>query len=847
MLSITRRGETCWVVALVSLGLTLSAFGQGTPEDYDRAERFQKATQNKVFRRTVIPRWSADGNHFWYRVDVANGEHEFISVDAVRGIRKAAFDHERLAQALSKLGHGPISAKKLPIEQLEFTAKAFRLTAFGQRFECEPGSYVIREKAPDKKESSLAPLRDIRPTQRTGPAANITFVNRRSEQLSLFWVDSDGRRRGYGVVGAGKEVTLGSYAGHVWLLVDKEKRPIAVFEANEGVNRAVIEEGMKPLSVEPPVRQPNGALSPDKKWRVVFQDHNVVLREQSSGKDFAVSKEGTEADGYGGDVYWSPDSSRFVVKRSTKVETRKVSLIESSPKDQTQPKLHQVAYAKPGDPLPVSKPHLFDVAGRKEIPVSDALFSNPWSVDLLQWDRDGKEFSFLYNQRGHQALRLIGIDGQTGKTRAIIDETSKTFVDYNGKFFIREIEETGEIIWMSERDGWNHLYLMDRRSGTVKNAITHGNWVVRGVERVDVKSRQIWFRAGGIYVDQDPYYMHHCRVNFDGSNLVKLTAGDGTHTIAYSPDARFLIDSYSRVDLPPFTELRSAETGKLVCALEQGDMSALVRSGWKVPERFVAKGRDDSTDIFGVFYRPTNFDSGKKYPVIEAIYAGPHGSFVPKEFREFYRPQEMAELGFIVVQIDGMGTSHRSKAFHDVCWKNLGDSGFADRIRWIKAAARKDPSMDLSRGVGIYGGSAGGQSTLRGLLAHGDFYRVGVADCGCHDNRMDKVWWNELWMGYPVGPHYDAQSNVTNAHKLSGKLMLTVGELDRNVDPASTMQVVNALVKAGKDFDLLIVPGAGHGVGESAYAARRRKDFFVRHLLNVSPPDRNRLAVDGKN
>ena len=224
--------------------------------------------------------------------------------------------------------------------------------------------------------------------------------------------------------------------------------------------------------------------------------------------------------------------------------------------------------------------------------------------------------------------------------------------------------------------------------------------------------------------------------------------------------------------------------------------------------------------------------------MIEKIYAGPHGSFVPKSFSDYFSAQAVAELGFIVVQIDGMGTSNRSKAFHDVCSKKLGDSGFPDRIKWINVAAEKYPFMDLSRGVGIYGGSAGGQSSTRAVLAFGDFYTVAVSDCGCHDNRMDKVWWNELWMGWPIGSHYEEQSNVTNAHRLTGKLFLTVGELDRNVDPASTMQVVDALIKADKDFDLLVVPGGGHGIGESAYGKRRRRDFFVRHLMGVEPRSR---------
>jgi dipeptidyl aminopeptidase/acylaminoacyl peptidase len=264
------------------------------------------------------------------------------------------------------------------------------------------------------------------------------------------------------------------------------------------------------------------------------------------------------------------------------------------------------------------------------------------------------------------------------------------------------------------------------------------------------------------------------------------------------------------------------------------DDSLLKSINWREPERFASLGRDGVTQIYGLIYRPGNFEKNRKYPVIEKIYAGPHGSFVPKSFRAYHSAQAMAELGFIVVQIDGMGTNHRSKAFHDVCWKNIGDSGFADRRLWLESAAKSYPEMDLSR-VGIYGGSAGGQSALRALLAHGDFYHAAVADCGCHDNRIDKIWWNELWMGWPVGPHYDEQSNVTQAGKLKGDLLLVVGELDKNVDPASTFQVVDALIREDKDFDLLVVPGAGHGAAESPYGSRRRQDFFVEKLLGVKP------------
>jgi len=300
--------------------------------------------------------------------------------------------------------------------------------------------------------------------------------------------------------------------------------------------------------------------------------------------------------------------------------------------------------------------------------------------------------------------------------------------------------------------------------------------------------------------------------------------------VEWSPDRRFFIDTWSRVDSAPVTQLRRGEDGKLVCLLEEADISEIKSNGRLFPERFAAKGRDGTTDIYGVIFRPRDFDASRKYPIVENIYGGPQDSYVPKAFRSSYGPQRIADLGFVVVQIDGMGTSNRSKAFHDVCWKNLADAGFPDRIPWIKAAAASRPYMDLSR-VGIYGGSAGGQNALDGLLLHGDFYKVGVADCGGHDNRMDKIWWNEQWMGWPVGPEYAASSNVTNAHFLTGKLMLMVGELDHNVDPASTMQVVNALEKANKDFDLVIVTGANHGSAETRYGAHRRAQFLVRSLL----------------
>ena len=598
--------------------------------------------------------------------------------------------------------------------------------------------------------------------------------------------------------------------------------------------------------------------SPDGKWEVSVRDNNLYLNDEP------LTTNATASDSYARDVQrdravdmeydtpepekptprviWAPDSKRFVAFRHKPGTKRLVYMVESSPKDQVQPRLQSYAYLKPGDDVPIQKPHLFDVESKTEIAIDDALFSNPWSISDLRWSSNSTRFTFLYNQRGHQALRVIAVDAKHGTARPIIDEKSDTFIDYSGKIFCEYVDDTSEIIWASERDGWNHLYLYDAAKGEVKNQITKGNWLVRGVDRVDHDKRQIWFRAGGIRPEQDPYFVHYCRVNFDGGGLAILTQGNGTHTAQFSGDRRFFVDTWSRVDYPPVHELRRGSDGGLICKLEQA-----AATGIPMPEPFVAKGRDSTTDIYGVIHRPRDFDGSKLYPVIESIYAGPHGAFVPKSFRASHGPQKLADQGFIVVQIDGMGTSQRSKKFHDVCWKNLGDAGFPDRILWMKAAAKKYPYMDLSR-VGIYGGSAGGQNALRGLLAHGDFYKVGGADCGCHDNRMDKIWWNEQWMGWPVGPQYEEQSNVTQAKNLQGKLLLAVGELDRNVDPSSTMQVVNALIKADKDFELIVFPGAGHGAGGSPYGERRLTEFFKRHLLGVeenelSSPHGARLSL----
>lgn len=827
------------------LGTPLVLLAQGTQADYDRAAGLRRRFAGKVFRDRIEPQW-IDANHFWYRIATGPNSHEFVFVDAAAGKRKLLFDHARLAESLAKQAGGKFQSTALPLQDLNVQAdqSSMQFRIGNKSYQCKLPECAIAPRkemsdADKQKESteSLPILKELPSRSRSGSGeSEIVFVNQTATDVRLYWRDFDGKRVSYGRVAAGQSKPQHTFAGHVWEVTDAAQQRLAGFVARANSAKAVITRDLQPQAPVRPAKRRDSRDSPDGRWSVRFENHNVVLRSLAATKgmqdSFPLTSKATADNAYGGRVYWSPDSRQFVVLQTRAPQRHPVSFVESTPKDQLQPRLHTFDYLKPGDRIAHPRPRLFDVAGKRAIPIDESLFPNPWRLSDLAWQPDSQGFRFLYNQRGHQVLRVIRVD-KTGKATAIIDEKSSTFIDYNGKKYYRPLTDTDEILWMSERDGWNHLWLYDAKTGKAKQ-ITKGPWVVRRVEHVDEQQRQIRFWVGGVHSGQDPYYQHLCRVNFDGSGFVALTAGDGTHDVTFSPDGQWFFDKYSRVDLPPVTELRRSSDGKLMCQLETADHSALLKTGWTPPERFVAKGRDGKTDIYGIIIRPLNFDAAKQYPVVEKIYAGPHSAYVPKAFDTLTRAREIAELGFIVVQIDGMGTNWRSKAFHNVCWQNLADAGYPDRIAWMKAAGKTRPWMDLDR-VGVFGGSAGGQNAMRALIDHHDFYKVAVADCGCHDNRMDKIWWNELWMGYPVGPHYERSSNSVHAHRLQGNLLLIVGELDRNVDPASTMQVVSALQKADKDFDFVIVAGAGHGAAETRYGSRRRSDFLVRHLHGVEP------------
>ena len=581
--------------------------------------------------------------------------------------------------------------------------------------------------------------------------------------------------------------------------------------------------------------------SPDGKWTAFIKNDNVYVREVATGKEKQLSQDGTLSNYYSSYIQWSPDSKSVVSCRIRPVEKRYVYYVESSPADQAQPKLHKQEYAKPGDELRFKVPCIFEVeSGRRLIP-STELFSHQYELSGPMWNADSKAITFEYNERGHKVYRVLEMSAVDGSVRTLIEEKEEKYVNYP-RIYRNYLSDGKRIIWSSERDNYNHLYLYDRATGKPLNQITKGEWYVRGVQHVDETNEVIYFSANGMKKGEDPYLIHYYKINFDGSNLVELTPEEGMHQCWYSSDYKYLVDVYSKVDQAPIAVLRDAKDGKIRMQLDKADISALLANGWKAPEVFSAKGRDGKTDMWGVIYRPSNFDPSKKYPVIEYIYSGPGDQYVPKTFSSYnWWMTSLAELGFIVVQVDGMTTSFRSKEFEEVCYKNLKDAGLPDHIAWIKAAAQKYPYMDIDR-VGIFGCSAGGQESTGAVLFHPEFYKAAYSACGCHDNRMDKIWWNELWMGYPVDESYSACSNVDNAHLLSRPLMLVVGELDDNVDPASTMQVANALIKANKDFELVVIPGAHHTMGED-FGEHKRYDFFVRHLMGVTPPSWDKVKT----
>lgn len=801
--------------------------------------------------------WSSDGRQFWF-LKTTDLQKQFSVVDVASSTTTPAFDHDRVAVSLSELMDQKIGPDDLPIRRMAWGDVRGRwiLDCGGQTFElnAETSQLTAIENPHDLFSALL--LKRPPASESNGRAIEVEFENRINQPIELLWFRSASSQPSYGVIQPGDRRSQATFEGHVWV-IKMAGQTVGYYQAQRDGYLRVDTEAIDRIKRAKPIRRSvegrrkfSRQISPDQKWAATIEDHNLWLRPKAKSSDrkpVGLTTDGTRdntfeyigkgthwrqanGDSGGGDFQWSPDSKFLVAFQTKRVDEPRVHYIESSPAKGLQPKLRSYSYPKPGDELLIQKLRLFSVDQGKEIPVSNQLFNNPFWTRFLGWSDDGTRFRLLYNQRGHQVMRLIEVTADTGNVKTLIQEQSDTFIHYSEakKSVLKQLPDR-TLLWASERSGWNHLYRFDGQSGELVNSVTQGRFNVKGIVHIDPAEEAILFYAVGVYADQDPYHEHLCRVQFDGSGFQILTQGDGTHRIRLIRDGQFFVDSYSRVDLAPVKEIRDTKTGKLIAEIER--QNTVQRFGnRRLPERFVAKGRDGKTDIWGIIHWPKDFDPQKKYPIVESIYAGPHDQHVPKSFAPNYPGlSEIADAGMIVVQIDGMGTAWRSKAFHDVCYKNLRDAGFPDRIAWMKAAAKKFPQLDVNR-VGICGGSAGGQNAMAALLWHHDFYHVAVADSGCHDNRMDKIWWNEQFMGWPVDDSYRENSNRDNAGLLQGKLMLIVGEADRNVDPATTIQVVQRLIEAGKDFEFVFVPGGGHCPGSSGWAAKKRLAFLKRCL-----------------
>jgi dipeptidyl-peptidase 4 len=731
-----------------------SLFAQGTREDYERASRLLPGNlRHRIYVAEINPHWINKSSRFWYR-KAGPKETQFILVDPAQNSVDPAFDHARLAAALSETAKREYKSAELPFDTFDFSddLKSIHFQVDGADYRCDLDHYKCK-----------------------------------------------------------------------------------------------IEHNLEPGQFE--------NMSPDKNWIAYINDYNLYLRYVPLGTVVQITRDGERNWSYGTPisglrpmvaqgtdeirqrpaVFWSEDSSKLVTYRMDTRTAGRFTNIQFVPPGQLRPKAFSVIYSLPGEVLPTAAPIIFDVHTGKRTDVK----GNPIEMQFqggpgFEWFPDNKTFQYTVHSRGIKAIELYTVDAESGEQKLLMRQQSDKYID-PGETFSHVLKDTNEVVWTSERDGWNHLYLYDTKTGAQKAQLTQGPWAVRQLLDVDEKTRRVYFTAGGREKNEDPYQTHLYSVDLDGKNLNLLTPENANHSISISPDHLYFVDNASRPDLPGNSTLRSTLGGTQVRVLEQTDASELLSSGWKFPEPFKGKSTDGSYELYGLIWKPSNFDPGKKYPIIESVYTGPQGFFVPKTFSAALRGlPAVAELGFVAVMVDGRGTTGRSRAFHEYSYHNLGGA-FEDHVAMIKQMAAKYPYMDLDR-VGIFGTSAGGYGSAHAMLIFPDFYKVCVSISGDHDPRLDKAWWNELYQGYPVGKDYDEQSNVTLAGNLKGHLLLVHGDIDDNVHVVETMRFADALMKANKDFDMLIVPNMYHGEGGNLYLVRRRWDYFVKNLLGETPP-----------
>ena len=609
---------------------------------------------------------------------------------------------------------------------------------------------------------------------------------------------------------------------------------------------------------------PNAVISPDSSKAAFIRDWNLWVKDLATGQETQLTTDGVKDFGYATDnagwihsdrpiLLWSPDSKKIATFQQDQRGDGDMFVVRT---EVGHPVLEAWKYPLPGDSVvTMIQRVIIDLAGprviRLQIPpdqhrstLCDDIscgFGPGASFADVYWSPDATHLAFVSTSRDHRDEKLRVADAATGAVREVYEETAKDFFEsgYNHVNW-QPLWASNELLWYSERTDWGHLYLYDLGTGRLKNAVTSGDWKVLQVLRVDEPSRTILFTAAG-REPGDPYFVHLYSVKMDGTHLALLTPEDANHDVTLAPDGRWFVDSWSRPDVPPVTVLRDA-AGKLVVNLETADISRLLATGWKPPMPFTVKARDGKTDLYGLLFRPTNFDSTRRYPIINNIYPGPQtGSVGTRSFVAARGDcQALAELGFVVFQLDAMGTPMRSHSFMAAYYGDMGDNGLPDQVAGMQQLARRYPWIDLDR-AGIWGHSGGGFASTDGILRYPDFFKVAVSEAGNHDNREYEDDWGEKWQGLlTTGPNgttnYDNQANQLLAANLKGKLLLAHGTTDDNVPPYNTLLVVDALIRANKDFDLLLLPNRRHGFGGEPYMVRRRWDYFVRNLMGAEPP-----------
>jgi dipeptidyl-peptidase-4 len=747
------------------LVLMPTAFSLPNATEYAQAEQFVPANVIPILYNISITPNWIEGSSSFWYLKMSREGKEFVQVNTKNMTVQPAFNQTVLARALAAISGAPVNPSNLPFSNMTFTKGNIRFSAFNKTWQCNLQNYNI------------------------------------------------------------SEVSSGRDAG------------------------------------------PGESLSPDRSMAAFVHDHNLWIRKTLTGEKYPLTTNGSEDYAYterSGTVLhpvsqvrlnetpkpyavWSPDSRMIATFRMNQSNVTPQYLLQYVPNNNSRPRPWTYRFAMPGEKhVPMYEPVVINVLEKKIIPVTykaqPEVSLMDTDDDILQWwSDDGQVLYSLHAERGEKALHFLKTNPDNGQTEEILNESGPTYVEANLDYASlpnAKVLKNGDAVWFSEKSGYGHLYLYGK-DGRQKNAITSGTWVVRKLLYVDENKSLVYFTAGGKEPERDPYYRHLYSVGLNGSGLKLLTPEDADHNIQMAPDGTAFVDTYSRVDLPPMppiTVLRNLN-GNITLILEKGDIKNLTDMGWKPPERFSIKALDGKTDLYGLIFKPTNFNASQKYPVVETVYPGPWIIVTAKSFpgdlawvnKIFWRAQAVAELGFVVVTMDGPGTPYRSKEFHDAAYGHLGDAGgLADHINGLKQLAKDRPYMDLSR-VGMFGHSAGGFMTAQALLTYPDFYKVGVASSGDYDSRFYGAYWGEKYEG--LESDYKEQITALKAENLKGKLLLIAGDVDDNVNPCMLMQLVDAFIKADKPFDLLMMTNENHDLSYEPYYLHCLFRYFVENLM----------------